>query len=203
LNKIAEKKRLSDENDDDEVAQKELNEANSELQDLTGENRGNVKDLVDKINSGQPIEELNEELEELNNKQLEDLLNQFDGDNKFPSSFEALLNAYSLIQNIGRNYRDLRPIFNNISVPVFNDLNDVLDETNELIDKSIKSFNVGNSPWKKTSISYNIDDYKDKFNKIVSIFNNIYNDFQQRKQTFNTNMKTGSGFGYLSKIRNI
>jgi hypothetical protein len=114
-----------------------------------------------------------------------------------------LLNSYSLLQNIDRNYKDLRPIFNNLSVPVFNDLNDIIDETNELIEKSVKSFNVGNSPWKKSSISYNIDDYKDKFNKIVSIFNNIYNDFQQRKQTFNTNMKTGSGFGYLSKIRNI
>ena len=199
LNKLAKKKlkRLRDKKDDDEVAQKDLNETNTELQSMTsGLNKGKVKELVDKINSSQV-------LEELDNKELEDLLNQFDGDNKFPSSFEALLNAYSLIQNIGRNYRDLRPIFNNISVPVFNDLNDVLDETNELIEKSIKSFNVGNSPWKKTSISYNIDDYRDKFNKIVSIFNNIYNDFQQRKQTFNTNMKTGSGFGYLSKIRNI
>ena len=55
----------------------------------------------------------------------------------------------------------------------------------------------------KKSISHNIDDYKDKFSKIVSTFNNIYNDFQQRKQTFNTNIKTGSGFNYLSKIRNI
>jgi hypothetical protein len=53
------------------------------------------------------------------------------------------------------------------------------------------------------TISYNIDDYRDKFNKIVSTFDNIYNDFNQRKQTFNTNIKTGSGFGYLSKIRNI
>ena len=144
--------------------------------------------------------------ENLKQKQLKDLeeqLKEFNGDSKFPSSFEALLSAYSLIQNIDRNYRDLRPIFNNLSVPVFNDLNNVLDETNELIKKSVKSFNVGNSSWTKKSISYNIDDYRDKFNKIVSTFNNIYNDFKQRKQTFNTNIKTGSGFAYLSKIRNI
>ena len=134
---------------------------------------------------------------------MEEQLNEFNGDNKFPSSFEALLSAYSLIQNIDRNYRDLRPIFNNLSVPVFNDLNDVIDETNELIEKSVKSFDVGKIEWKKRAISYNIDDYRDKFNKIVSTFNNIYNDFKQRKQTFNTNIKTGSGFDYLSKIRNI
>jgi hypothetical protein len=162
---------------------------------LTTAAKNKVKKLRD--------EKATKELEELNNKKLEELLNQFDGDSKFPSSFEALLNAYSLLQNIDRNYRDLRPIFNNISVPVFNDLNDILDETNELIINSVKSFNLGNSYWMKKSISHNIDDYKDKFSKIVSIFNNIYNDFQQRKQTFNTNMKTGSGFGYLSKIRNI
>jgi len=136
-------------------------------------------------------------------EELDSLLNQFDSDNKFPSSFEALLNAYSLLQNIDRNYKDLRPIFNNLSVPVFNDLNDIIDETNELIKKSVKSFNLGKSPHMKKNISYNIDDYIDKFNKIVSTFNNIYNDFKQRKQTFNTNIKTGSGFGYLSKIRNI
>jgi len=143
-----------------------------------------------------------EELEEQNNKQLEELLNQFDNDNKFPSSFEALLNSYSLIQNIERNYRDLRPIFNNLSVPVYNDLNGVLNETDELIKKSVKTFNVGKASHMQKTISYNIDDYRDKFNKIVSIFNNIYNDFKQRKQTFNTNI-TGSGFNYLSKIRNI
>ena len=136
-------------------------------------------------------------------EELDSLLNQFDSDNKFPSSFETLLNAYSLLQNIDRNYKDLRPIFNNLSVPVFNDLNDIIDETNELIKKSVKSFNLGKSPHMKKNISYNIDDYIDKFNKIVSTFNNIYNDFKQRKQTFNTNIKTGSGFGYLSKIRNI
>ena len=107
------------------------------------------------------------------------------------------------MESINRNYRDLRPIFNNLSVPVFNDLNDVLNETNELIKKSVKTFNIGNTPWTKKSISYNIDDYRDKFNKIVSTFDNIYNDFQQRKQTFNTNIKTGSGFDYLTKIRNI
>ena len=130
-------------------------------------------------------------------------LNEFTSDNKFPSSFEALLSAYSLIQNIERNYRDLRPIFNNLSVPVFNDLNDILDETNEIIIKSVKSFNLGKSSHMKKNIYNNINDYRDKFNKIVSTFNNIYNDFKQRKQTFNTNIKTGSGFGYLSKIRNI
>ena len=82
----------------------------------------------------------------------EELINQFDGDSKFPSSFESLLNAYSLIQNIGRNYRDLRPIFNNLSVLVFNDLNDVLDETNELIKKSVESFNVGKSAHTKKKL---------------------------------------------------
>ena len=55
----------------------------------------------------------------------------------------------------------------------------------------------------KTNIAYNIDDYIEKFNKIVSTFKNIYDDFKQRKQTFNTNIKTGSGFDYLAKIRNI
>ena len=136
-------------------------------------------------------------------KDLEELLNQFDGDSKFPSSFELLLSSYSLIQNIDRNYRDLRPIFNNLSVPVFNDLNDVLNETDELIKKSVKTFHLGKVSHMQKTISYNIDDYRDKFNKIVSTFDNIYNDFQQRKQTFNTNIKTGSGFNYLSKIRNI
>ena len=53
------------------------------------------------------------------------------------------------------------------------------------------------------TISYNIDDYRDKFGIIVSTFDNIYNDVKQRKQTFNTNIKTGSGFDYLTKIRNI
>ena len=38
-------------------------------------------------------------------KELEEQINQFDGDYKFPSSFESLLNSYSLIQNIDRNYR--------------------------------------------------------------------------------------------------
>ena len=136
-------------------------------------------------------------------KDLEELLNQFDVDSKFPSSFELLFSSYSLIQNIDRNYRDLRPIFNNLSVPVFNDLNDVLNETDELIKKSVKTFHLGKVSHMQKTISYNIDDYRDKFNKIVSTFDNIYNDFQQRKQTFNTNIKTGSGFGYLSKIRNI
>ena len=136
-------------------------------------------------------------------KDLEELLNQFDGDSKFPSSFESLISSYSLIQNIDRNYRDLRPIFNNLSVPVFNDFNDILDETNEIIIKSVKSFNLGKSSHMKKNIYNNINDYRDKFNKIVSTFNNIYNDFKQRKQTFNTNIKTGSGFAYLSKIRNI
>ena len=101
------------------------------------------------------------------------------------------------------NYRDLRPIFNNLSVLVFNDLNDVLDETDELIKKSVKSFNIGKSAHMKKNIAYNLDDYIEKFNKIVSTFKNIYDDFKQRKQTFNTNIKTGSGFGYLAKIRNI
>ena len=32
-------------------------------------------------------------------KDLEELLNQSDGDNKFPSSFESLLSAYSLMEN--------------------------------------------------------------------------------------------------------
>ena len=107
------------------------------------------------------------------------------------------------MQNIQRNYRDLRPIFNNISVQVFNDLSDVLDETNELIKKSPKQLTKGEISWKKKSIFYNIDDYKEKINNIVLTFDDIYNDFQQRKQTFNTNIKTGSGFSYLSKIRNI
>ena len=138
------------------------------------------------------------DLEELENK-----LNEFDGDNRFPSSFESLISAYGLMESINRNYRDLRPIFNNLSVPVFNDLNDILNETNELIKKSVKTFNIGNTPWTKKNISYNIDDYRQKFNSIVTTFDNIYNDFQQRKQTFNTNIKTGSGFNYLSKIRNI
>ena len=135
-------------------------------------------------------------------EELEDKLNEFDGDNRFPSSFESLISAYGLMESINRNYRDLRPIFNNLSVPVFNDLNDVLNETNELIKKSVKSFNLGKSPHMKKNIAYNIDDYRDKFNKIVTTFDNIYNDFNQRKETFNTNI-TGSGFGYLSKIRNI
>ena len=208
LNKIAKMKRLTDENDDDKLTQKELDETSSIYESLAPKKKGNVKDLIDMYNSGQIKneelnEKLNEELEELDNKQLEDLLNQFDGDNKFPSSFESLLSAYSLMENINRNYRDLRPIFNNLSVPVFNDLNDVLNETDELIKKSVKTFHLGRVSHMQKTISYNIDDYRDKFNKIVSTFDNIYNDFQQRKQTFNTNIKTGSGFGYLSKIRNI
>ena len=161
-----------------------------------------AKNKVKKLRDEKATESEKATLEELNNKQLEELLNQFDGDNKFPSSFEALLSAYSLIQNIGRNYRDLRPIFNNLSVPVFNDLNDVLNETNELLKKSVKTFNIGKNPWTKKNISYNIDDYRQKFNSIVNTFDNIFNDFQQRKQTFNTNIKTGSGFNYLSKIKN-
>ena len=207
LNNKDKLKRLRNEKEDDEVARKELNETNSIYKSLTPKKKGNVKDLIDMYNSGQiKNEELNEELEELDNKKLEDLLNklnEFDADNRFPSSFESLLSGYSLMESINRNYRDLRPIFNNLSVPVYNDLNDVLDETSELIKKSIKTFHLGKVSHMQKIISNNIDDYKDKFNSIVNTFDNIYNDFQQRKQTFNTNIKTGSGFGYLSKIRNI
>ena len=130
-------------------------------------------------------------------------LNEFTSDNKFPSSFEALLSAYSLLQNIDRNYRDLRPIFNNLSVPVFNDLNDVLEESRDILKKSILKLNIGKMGHTKSNISYNLDDYTNKLDNIVLTFRNIYNDFKQRKQTFNTNIKTGSGFAYLSKIRNI
>ena len=172
-----------------------------EIQKVAKADEYNNKRLKNNFLDG--LKKNKDELEVKKVKELEYKLNQFDSDNKFPSSFEALLSAYSLIQNIDRNYRDLRAIFNNISVPVFNDLNDVLYESNELIEKSVKTFKVGNSPWTKKSISYNMDDYLSKLNKIFSNFNNIYNDFQQRKQTFNTNIKTGSGFGYLSKIRNI
>ena len=190
-------------------AEKELKEKARDTKNAQGLLENITKGLEkkgDKLKKEQE-EEAKKEQEEKAKKQkdleeLEDKLNEFDGDNRFPSSFESLISAYGLMESINRNYRDLRPIFNNLSVPVFNDLNDVLNETNELIKKSVKTFNIGNTPWTKKSISYNIDDYRDKFNKIVSTFDNIYNDFQQRKQTFNTNI-TGSGFGYLSKIRNI
>ena len=173
------------------------NVAKNKLNNLRNEKKEEEAELIESNNKLQELKETQER------KELEDKLNQFDGDNKVSSSFEALLNANSLIQNIDRNYRDLRPIFNNLSVLVFNDLNDVLDETNELIKKSVKSFNIGKSAHMKTNISFNLDDYIEKFNKIVSTFKNIYDDFKQRRQTFNTNIKTGSGFGYLTKIRNI
>ena len=72
-------------------------------------------------------------------------LNEFTSDNKFPSSFEALLSAYSLIHTIQRNYRDKRPIFNNLSVPVFNDLNYILEESRDILKKSIMKLNIGKS----------------------------------------------------------
>ena len=137
-------------------------------------------------------------------KELEEQLNQFDSDNKFPSSFESMLSAYSLMENINRNYRDLRPIFNNLSVPVYNDLKDILTDSNDLISKSIKSLYGSKSIHTQKHIFNNINDFNDKLKDIVNTFESIYNDFQQRKQTFNTNIRTGSGgFGYLSKIRNI
>ena len=114
------------------------NVAKNKLNNLRNEKKAE-NDLIE------PDKKLQELKEAKERKELEDKLNQFDGDNKVSSSFEALLNANSLIQNIDRNYRDLRPIFNNLSVVVFNDLNDVLDETNELIKKSVESFNVGKS----------------------------------------------------------
>ena len=114
-----------------------------------------------------------------------------------------MLSAYSLIENINRNYRDLRPIFNNISVPVFNDLNKILDDSNDIISKSIKSLYKSSAVHMQKSISNNLDYYNDKLKDIVNTFESIYNDFQQRKQTFNTNIRAGSGFGYLKKIRNI
>ena len=104
------------------------------------------------------------------------------------------------MENIRRNYRDLRTIFNELSVPIFNDLKDILDDSNDLISKSIKKLYKG--PGKQINISGNIFDYNDKLEQIIKIFNSIYDDFQQRKQTFNTNM-SGSGFSYLNKIRNI
>jgi len=137
-------------------------------------------------------------------KELEEQLNQFDSDNKFPSSFESMLSAYSLMENINRNYRDLKPIFNNLSVPVYNDLKDILTDSNDLISKSIKSLYGSKSVHTQKNIFNNINDFNDKLKDIVNTFESIYNDFQQRKQTFNTNIRTGSGgFGYLSKIRNI
>jgi len=137
-------------------------------------------------------------------KELEEQLNQFDSDNKFPSSFESMLSAYSLMENINRNYRDLRPIFNNLSVPVYNDLKNILTDSNDLISKSIKSLYGSKSIHTQKHIFNNINDFNDKLKDIVNTFESIYNDFQQRKQTFNTNIRTGSGgFGYLSKIRNI
>ena len=137
-------------------------------------------------------------------KELEEQLNQFDSDNKFPSSFESMLSAYSLMENINRNYRDLRPIFNNLSVPVYNDLKNILTDSNDLISKSIKSLYGSKSIHTQKNIFNNINDFNDKLKDIVNTFESIYNDFQQRKQTFNTNIRTGSGgFGYLSKIRNI
>ena len=191
--------------------EKELKEKARDTKNAQGLLENITKGLekkADKVKKEQE-EEAKKEQEEKAKKQkdleeLEDKLNEFDGDNRFPSSFESLISAYGLMESINRNYRDMRAIFSNLSVPVFNDLNDVLNETNELINSSsVKKFNIGNTPWTKKSISYNIDDYRDKFNKIVSTFDNIYNDFQQRKQTFNTNIKTGSGFDYLTKIRNI
>jgi len=136
-------------------------------------------------------------------KELEEQLNQFDSDNKFPSSFESMLSAYSLMENINRNYRDLKPIFNNLSVPVYNDLKDILTDSNDLISKSIKSLYGSKSVHTQKNIFNNINDFNDKLKDIVNTFESIYNDFQQRKQTFNTNIRAGSGFGYLSKIRNI
>ena len=62
-------KKLKDEKEDDEIARKELNETNS-LHESLVKKKGNVKNLIDKYDSGQKKnEELNEELD---NKQLED-----------------------------------------------------------------------------------------------------------------------------------
>ena len=44
------------------------------------------------IESNKKLQEL---IETQERKELEEQINQFDGDNKFPSSFESLLNAYS------------------------------------------------------------------------------------------------------------
>ena len=186
ITKVLDKKadKVKKEEEEEEAKKKQKEEAKKQKEEAKKEQEEKAKKQKD--------------LEELENK-----LNEFDGDNRFPSSFESLISAYGLMESINRNYRDLRPIFNNLSVPVYNDLNDVLDETSELIKKSIKTFHLGKVSHMQKIISNNIDDYKDKFNKIVSTFDNIYNDFQQRKQTFNTNIKTGSGFDYLTKIRNI
>ena len=121
-------------------------------------------------------------------------VNKLDGDSKFSQSFESLLSAYSLMENIRKNYRDLRPIFSELSVPIFNDLKDILDDSNDIIRKSSKKLN--------DNTSKNIMYYNDRLDQIIKIFDSIYDDFQQRKQTFNTNI-SGSGFSYLNKIRNI
>jgi hypothetical protein len=136
-------------------------------------------------------------------EKLEKELNQLDGDGKFSQSFESLLSAYSLMENIRKNYRDLRPIFNELSVPIFNDLKDILDDSNDLMSKSIKTLYKGRSVHTKKSISANLDYYNDRLDQIIKIFDSIYDDFQQRKQTFNTNIRTGSGFSYLKQIRKI
>jgi hypothetical protein len=136
-------------------------------------------------------------------EKLEKELNQLDGDGKFSQSFESLLSAYSLMENIRKNYRDLRPIFNELSVPIFNDLKDILDDSNDLMSKSIKTLYKGRSVHTQKSISANLDYYNDRLDQIIKIFDSIYDDFQQRKQTFNTNIRTGAGFSYLKQIRKI
>lgn len=172
-----------------------------------------VKDKIDKLNNtpkkptkkqiaeekrNQKTAEKEKRIQKEEEDKLEKELNQFDTDNKFPSSFESLLSAYSIMENIRRNYRDLRPIFNELSVPIFNDLKDILDDSNDLISKSIKT--LYKSRGKQINISSNLDDYNDKLKKIIEIFNSIYDDFNQRKQTFNTNMSGSGFFSYLNKI---
>ena len=62
------------------------NVAKNKLNNLRNEKKAE-NDLIE------PDKKLQELKEAKERKELEDKLNQFDGDNKFPSSFESLLNA--------------------------------------------------------------------------------------------------------------
>ena len=120
--KINDKKNISANNITNALAQKKL-EQNLKKADAVDHILDSVYDKVDKRNisatkiknamlnnvaknkkileraAENELIESNKKLQELietqERKELEEQINQFDGDNKFPSSFESLLNAYS------------------------------------------------------------------------------------------------------------